>query len=948
MTSMRIIDHPGFSMDPNGSTGGGIISPERLQAAEAADKLEQIEANKVARPLQQEAAQMQIEQARRGVSVEIQNEFVEKGITTGRGTGIMQFISVDRPAMLADIRAKNQAGDTEGARAAYAQLRELTDQVGPGLFAVANYSGANPLVSALATQAKNASMYLLGDDQAEHQKEMGMLDERLNPNATSYLQTQILKEKPFLTPDLSLLLAKLKNGTATVGERAKFTAIDNLGGFGGKMKAVGASGKLETFETPSEDNARDAVTFLEPIAQQLQDSGVAPEDAYRLAGDTTKALVETGVGKDKWGNLLIAAQTLTGPVISEQTISAIRGLAVGFTAVMNTTQVKGPNNTIYVNTLTQPAAQEFTSVALKSAVEALAPGFQYTPVDSAQRASAMAKIGEQLALMHGDFVGMGIDADMALDANARYAGEIAAYRTGLNRSVLSDGAKTLLAKLDQARERAGAAPVADPMNEALGASAAPGGLLETATETMLQRFIMRAVATREDSTPAGAVAAVDEARDPIAQYLATTYGTSVGQMVPLANAYLAAKKLDPNVTLATIGAKLQPTDPSQGTTAGPIPAADTATPGAQPPQSPILVEAAAPLKRIFFEETNRVEVFTEGLVDQIVAPVGPLSINEAFTLGDIKNPRDPALRARVETFLKQKLIPGVTGLAELVEDKPEVKELLRGFVHLALAEASIAVRSSPGARRASLAGVGDEAPLAASGFVISHDLLARGPGLATMGAMHRLSPPITGVPSLGPMERTVGNPLQWLQRQLISSGSFTMENLGKAVRLANTQKKTAAPTPEEAARAKQADQAKVFGATDAMTLEAATKAAGFVKERMNLALTTALTKTTVAACEKTIAYLLNVAPAEGIIAQATFMKMVTSGKYKLQTPADQEKFLKDFNINVKENLDGAAALIETRKVNAQLNAMRIKTGEEPVITGADVAGRVSDASSGRN
>lgn len=928
MTSLRIIDHPGFSMDPNGSTGGGIISPERLQAAEAADKLAQIEANKVSRPLQQEAAQMQIEQARRGVSVETQNEFVEKGITTGRGTGIMQFISVDRPAMLADIRAKNQAGDTEGARAAYARLRELTDQVGPGLSAVANYSGANPLVSAMATQAKNASMYLLGDDQAEHQKEMDLLDERLNPNAIPYLQTQILKEKPFLTPELSMLQAKLKNGTATVGERAKFTAIDNLGGFGGKMKAVGASGKLETVETPSEDSARDAVKFLESLAQQLQDSGVAPEEAYRLAGDTTKALVETGVGKDKWGNLLIAAQTLTGPDISERTISAIRGLAVGFTAVMNTTQVKGPNNTIYVNTLTQPAAQEFTSVALKSAVEALAPGFQYTPVDSAQRASAIAKIGEQLALMHGDFVGMGIDADMALDANARYAGEIAAYRTGLNRSVLSDGAKTLLAKLDQARERAGAAPVADPMNEALGASAAPGGLLETATETMLQRFIMRAVATREDSTPAGAVAAVDEARDPIAQYLATTYGTSVGQMVPLADAYIAAKKLDPNVTLATIGAKLIPPPPAAKEPVDPV--VDTAT-----GQSSLLEFAARPLKTSdLFDDRNRAEIFTKGLADQFVAPTGPMTLNNTFTLGDVKNPKSPATAERIEAFLSTKVIPSIAGMSELVSEKPEVKEALRQFITQTLVAHRRTVTKSAAFRQADLELKGDESTLGSVNMPITP---------TTFTTINANEPDLDVIYWYADSK----SPLTSLNEAIRQGDSFSADTLGKAVKAARAKRPAPVP-PEEVARAKQADQAKVFGDTDAMTLDAATKAAGFVKERMNLALTTALTKTTVAACEKTIAYLLNVAPAEGIIAQATFMKMVTSGKYKLQTPADQEKFLKDFNINVKVNLDGAAGLIETRKVNAQLNAMRIKNGEEPVITGTGVEDRVSDASSGRN
>lgn len=901
MTSMRIIDHPGFSMDPNGSTGGGIISPERLQAAEAADKLAQLEANKASRPLQQEAAQMQIEQARRGLSVAAQNEFVEKGVTTGRGAGIMQFISVDRPAMLADIRAKNQAGDTEGARSAYARLRELTDQVGPGLSAVANYSGANPLVSAMAAQAKNASMYLLGDDQAEHQKEMDMLDARLNPNSVAFSTTRNLKDNPSLSVEDARIKAEAENPAASSEARAQYDVLNKLGVYGEPTVVAGPDGKRRVVQAAPSEDAAPAAAFHKTLVPKLAASGqLSQEEAIKTSGQITGALVKTQLGKNNWSSVFESAKAIVGGLPPDQIVGAIDEVSTGLSAVMDSIKVKDPEGKVYVNPLEQATLQQFATKAFESSVKSLTAGLTYTPGDSAQRAAIISKASTSLAKLNAEFKQMGIAEDMATDANAKYAGEIAAYRTGTNRSVLSDGAQTLLSKIELARKMAGNAPIASPMQEALGGAEPLSGLARS-TETALQKHIMRAVVTGGDSTPTGVVGSLDAAAEPIAQEIATRYGLSMDQTRPLADAYIAAKKIDPNVTVDAVGVKLQAPSPT-------VLAQAAAEQTKKTPKSDILARAAEPKHSLFFDDEGaRVNTFIQGLTSQLTSTTGPMSLNTYFTLADLASPTDPKTTGKIDAFVRDSLIPNVIGLSELVAKKPELKSALQSFVAEAFAAHSTAGTTADAVKRAHLAGLEDQKSLWEIGFPIQGGTLTN--------SFARQTSPSGGKTTSEDALRT----------KLLGSGSFTEAGLVDAVRSARRQ----APVPKspvELQQAKQAEQALAFGGLAPETINAAAQTASLVKERMNLPLATVLGKKAIAECDKTIAYLTNVAPASGAEAQGILLQMLSDGE-EAKNPA---AFVKKFNTKIAEILKEASRLVIQNAASKAMVMQQSRNGELPL------------------
>ena len=916
MRSVRIIDHPSFSMSDVGPFGTGVPSQEQVDKAERTDRMAQLEANvgdREMKAIQLDKARLEqssglleatIDAEKHKLSIDAQNAAIEEGARAG-SLGVAPFLSNVRPSLVADIKVQVAAGNTEGARLAYAKLQAATSQVGDGLASVASYTGNNPLIASLREQAVAASNMFIGSSPAEHQEAMTLMNPAANPNSVAFSTTKNLKDNPSLSVEDARIKAEAENPAASSEARAQYDVLNKLGVYGEPTVVAGPDGKRRVVQAAPSEDAAPAAAFHKTLVPKLAASGqISQEDAIKTSGQITGALVKTQFGKNNWSSIFESAKSIIGGLPPDQIVGAIDEVSTGLSAVMDSIKVKDPEGKVYVNPLEQATLQQFATKAFESSVKSLTAGLTNLPGDNAQRASIISKASTSLAKLNAEFKQMGIAEDMATDANAKYAGEIAAYRTGTNRSVLSDGAKTLLSKIELARKMAGNAPIASPMQEALGGAESLSGLARS-TEAALQKHIMRAVVTGGDSTPAGAGSSLDAATEPIAQEIATRYGLSMDQTRPLADAYIAAKKIDPNVTVDAVGTKLVAPTPSAAGGAG-IPPAN---------QSGILVQAAAPTKSFFFEETNRAESFTKGLTDQLVAPGSPFSLNEAFTLGDVKNPNSTATQAKVEEFLSTKVIPGVKGLGELISDKPEVKETLRTFIQGVLTDKAVLANESPEARRAYISNVSDTASLSTSGFVFRPEDLTRAVGTGTWNRM--AAQPGGAVP------RNINTAASWLQGALVSGGSFTMENLGKAVRIASSQKQAAATSPEAAAKTKQEAQAKAFGEVDSGTLDAAAQTASLVKERMNLPLATVLGKKAITECDKTVAYLTNIAPASGAQAQGILLQMLSDGE-EAKNPA---AFVKKFNTKIAETLKKASELVIQNAANKALVAQQVRSGE---------------------
>lgn len=907
MRSVRIIDHPSFSMSDVGPFGTGVPSQEQVDKAERTDRMAQLEANvgdREMKAIQLDKARMEqssglleatIDAEKHKLSIDAQNAAIEEGARAG-SLGVAPFLSNVRPSLVADIKVQVAAGNTEGARLAYAKLQAATSQVGDGLASVASYTGNNPLIASLREQAVAASNMFIGSSPAEHQEAMTLMNPAANPNSVAFSTTKNLKDNPSLSVEDARIKAEAENPAASSEARAQYDVLNKLGVYGEPTVVAGPDGKRRVVQAAPSEDAAPAAAFHKTLVPKLAASGqMSQEDAIKTSGQITGALVKTQFGKNNWSSIFESAKSIIGGLPPDQIVGAIDEVSTGLSAVMDSIKVKDPEGKVYVNPLEQATLQQFATKAFESSVKSLTAGLTNLPGDNAQRASIISKASTSLAKLNAEFKQMGIAEDMATDANAKYAGEIAAYRTGTNRSVLSDGAQTLLSKIELARKMAGNAPIASPMQEALGGAESLSGLARS-TETALQKHIMRAVVTGGDSTPAGAVSSLDAATEPIAQEIATRYGLSMDQTRPLADAYIAAKKIDPNVTVDAVGAKLMPQKEA--------PAIAEAASGQR--GSDLLIRAAALAPVSLFnpferpDSVNRAYTFQEGLSERIMKGEGQANISNFFTVADLKDPTGPTTMARVADYVDSTMIQGIQGMSELVATTPALRDSLQLFVANAIQAHAARFAASDRPRQAEVAGIPDTTPLSRAGVPVENLNF-----LTPTGYAGRPIPPLA-------------NPTQMLVSVFNRTGAFDKDNLTKAVKSSRTQRK-AAPT----AVAKAAEQSATFGGLDTPTLDEAGKTAQLVKERMNLPLATVLGKKAITECDKTVAYLTNIAPASGAQAQGILLQMLSDGE-EAKNPA---AFVKKFNTKIAETLKKASELVIQNAANKALVAQQVRSGE---------------------